>query len=465
MRLTWMPGLPESRAPLYERLVVALEQDIAAGVLEEGVRLPPHRDLAYALGVGVGTVTKAYAEAERRGLITAHVGRGSFVAGADGRGAFALSIAPAAGAIDLARNIPPVGPARRRFAEAVAQLTRQPDLLDVLTYALPDGLERHRRAAVRWLRDRHGLESVAADDLVITNGAQQAIALALGAACRSGDTLLCEAATFHGMRAYAKHAGLTLRGVAMDDEGLSPEALDRAAAATGARALYTIPTLQNPTGRTMSLGRRRDIVSVARKRGLAIIEDDVYAAYARGWGETVALRDLAPDITFHASSVSKTLSPGLRVGFLAAPDAAWRDAVLRAVRALAYAAPALPALLVTLWIEEGAADAIADEVLAEVQARAALARALLAPDAPSAPACLHMWLAMGELQAERVAGRALRAGVEVTPPAAALVDSSQVSGLRLCIGAPPDLGTLERALRVVADALSSDDEAPARAVV
>ncbi|NWG54284.1 MAG: PLP-dependent aminotransferase family protein [Hydrogenophilaceae bacterium] len=463
-RLTWKPDLPPGETPLYERLVSALEQDIAAGVLAEGVRLPPHRDLAYALGLGVGTVTKAYAEAERRGLITAHVGRGSFVAGAETRGAFALSTAPEHGALDLARNIPPVGPARRRFADAVARLRRQPELVDVLTYALPDGLERCRRAAALWLRERHGVESVAAEDLVITLGAQQAIALALGTTCRPGDVILCEAATFHGMKAQAKHSGFNLRGVAMDADGLLPDALDRAAAATGARVLYTIPTLQNPTTRTMSAARRRDIVEVARKRRLVIVEDDVYAAYGRS-DDLVALRDLAPDITFHISSVSKTLTPGLRVGFLAPPDAARRNAVLRAVRAHCYAAPSLPALLVAQWIEDGAAHEIADEVLDEVRARTALARAILAPDAPPSPACVHMWLPMPELEAERVAGRALRAGVEVTPPSAAIVDANLESGLRLCIGAPPDLETLERALRIVAAALSSEDEAPARAVV
>ena len=102
----WTPAIPEGAAPLYERLVAALRADIASGALAAGARLPPQRDLAYRLGVGLGTVTRAYVEAEKAGLVSAHVGRGSFVN------------APAAhrardreGPANLAQNIAPTGPA------------------------------------------------------------------------------------------------------------------------------------------------------------------------------------------------------------------------------------------------------------------------------------------------------------------------------------------------------------------
>src|SRR5262249_45680185 len=144
-----------------------------------------------------------------------------------------------------------------------------------------------------------------------------------------------------------------------------------------------------------------------------------------------------------------------------------RDVALRAVRAAHYAPPALNSLIVSQWIEDGVADTIADELVAETRKRVALARSILGlKDAsPARPDGQHLWFPMSELDAERVAGRALRAGVEVTPPSAPIVEPELISGVRVCLGTAPDIATLERALRVVAGALRSDTEEPARAVV
>ena len=144
----WRPVLPEGPEPIYRRLADALAQDVGAGALTAGTRLPAQRDLAHRLGVSVGAVTKAYAEAERGGLITAHVGRGSFVAAA------AAAASGGDDTVDLARNLPPFGPARARLAEAVARLPRSPGFLDAVAYAPAAGAFDQRRASVRQLSSR-----------------------------------------------------------------------------------------------------------------------------------------------------------------------------------------------------------------------------------------------------------------------------------------------------------------------
>lgn len=464
MRKSWKPAIRAGSGTLQQRLLAALERDIRTGTLPPGTRLPPHRDLAYELGIGVGTVTRTYAEAERRGLLVAQVGRGSFVAGRTQPGPAPVSD-PTAGTIDLARNYPPVEPARRVLDETLTRLRGRADLLDTLGYASPDGPLPHRTAMADWLRRRHGIESANADGMILCNGAQQALALAFSTLIHPGDAVLCEAATFHGFKALADRRAYRLTGVALDNDGLEPEALDRAAAATGARVLYTIPTLQNPTASVMSETRRRDIVDIARRHDLTVVEDDVYGIHARAGKPPVSLRDLAPERVCYVSSVSKSLAPGLRVGSLVTTDDDMRDRVLRAVRASHYAPSALPSLICVQWIEDGSADAIADEVLGEIAARHALARSILGQSATPATAGLHLWLPMSELDAERVAGRAMRAGVEVTPPSAPIVDPRLISGLRLCLGAAQDRTTLERALRIVAAAISSDVDETARDVV
>ncbi len=443
----WEPELAGEASSLTARLVDALARDVALGRLEPGSRLPTHRELAQRMGVSVGTVTSAYALAAKRGLIKARVGSGSFVAGAAPGSEEAI--------IRLSHNLPPLGPSERRFVAALGRLQRRSDLLDVLDYAPPPGLLAHRRAGADWLKRRHRFDRVDADRLLVTAGAQQAMALALQALCAPGDTVLTEAATFFGVRTLAQHAGYRLEGVAMDEEGLRPDALERAASG-GARVLYTIPTLQNPSGRIMSELRRREIAAVTRRCELWIVEDDVYGAFAGG-DAPPPLVSFAPERTLYLTGLSKTVAPGLRTGFLLAPDEALFERLSASIRAQSYAPPTLGALVATHWIEDGEAEAIAAEIGAEVAARTALAQARLGTRLPRVvePRCPHLWLPMAELEAERLVARALRAGVQLTPAEAPIVDPTSIGGVRLCVGAPSSRDQVETALQRLTTLLDS----------
>jgi DNA-binding transcriptional MocR family regulator len=451
----WTPTLLARDAPLYERLLDALRSDIASGVLGDGERLPPQRDLAHRLGLGLGTITRAYVEAEKAGLVHAHVGRGSFVRGETPAKA-AQDVG--GGLINLFHNIAPNGPADGRLADTLTRLRKRADLVAHLHYSPSAGLEVQRRAGAAWLARSSNLAGADWTRLACTAGAQQALTLAFGAVARPGDTVLCEASTFYGVKALAEHAGYRLKGLAMDAEGLRPDALDEAAATGAYRAVAVQPTLQNPTGRIMSQARRDQIVAVARKHDLLLIEDDIYAVYAPDAPPPFAV--LAPERTFHVSAVSKSLAPGLRHGFLIAPPGDHMERVLRAVRALAYAPPAFGGLIATQWIEDGTADAIVAEVRAEMTARLALARQVLggAIEIPMSASAPHVWLPMSDLDAERLAGRALRGGVELTPPSAPVVEPGATTGVRLCLGAARDREELERGLRIVGAAVSDVDE-------
>lgn len=460
MAPAWTPVIPEGEAPLYERLVTVLRADITSGALAAGARLPPQRDLAYRLGVGLGTVTRAYVEAEKAGLVSAHVGRGSFVNAPTEHRAYNRD-----GPINLAQNIATAAPAESRLTEALARMRKRPDLLEHLAYAPQAGHEAQRRAGAAWLARTSSYEGLDWRRLICCAGAQQALALAIGSVARAGDALLCEASTYNGVKALAAHNGLRLKGVAMDREGLDPDALEAAIKATGARVLTTIPTLQNPTGRIMSTSRRQAIAALARKYDLTIVEDDIYGIYATDTPPPFAL--LAPERTFHVSGVSKILGPGLRAGFLVAPGVEAFERVLGAVRALSYAPPGFGGLVATQWIEDGSADAIAVEVREEAAVRLSMARQILgaAIETPHSDQAPHVWLPMGELAAERLAGRALRAGAEVTPPDAPVVEPGLETGVRICLGAAPDRATLQRGLEIVAGALSSEVSERSRAVI
>jgi DNA-binding transcriptional MocR family regulator len=239
----------------------------------------------------------------------------------------------------------------------------------------------------------------------------------------------------------------------MDAEGVTPQSLDRAAAQSGAGVAYLQP-FQNPTARVMGLARRREIVEVAKGRGLVLIEDDLYGPHVAELG-LPPLAELAPEQVAYISGLSKSTAPGVRTGYLIAPEH-HRAAALEALRASTFGPPTFGAALATQWIESGVAFEVFEAMRRDLAQRTDLARTALADHvAPLKPsASPHVWLSLGELEAERVAGQALRAGVKVTPPRAPFVDGVPVDGLRICLGAAPDLATLARGLAVVRAALA-----------
>jgi DNA-binding transcriptional MocR family regulator len=450
----WQPQLDPGSDPIYARIVAALERDLRLGTLDGGARLPPQRSLADHLNVSVGTITKAYLEAERRGLVHAHVGRGTFVATTGSQRT--SGDAAHDHVIDLSLNVVPHQAAARRML-SMSPARRNSDLLDGLAYSPPAGPDAHRRAAVTWLSRVANFEPDWTR-VLMTCGAQQAMSLVFGLLCRPKATILCEAATFFGMQRLAEHRGYTLHGVQMDEEGLRPDMLERALKSTGAKVLYVMPTVQNPTSRTMSAGRREDIARIARRHKLWLVEDDTYALFApRGPNSLLPLAAILPEQCFYLGSISKSLAPGLRVGFLSCPAGPHFDALVKALQATLYVPPAFGGVFFSRWVNDGSAFDIADAVKAEIERRVVLARTMLgSPIASEIRLAPHFWLPMSELQAERTAGRALRAGVAVTAPGPAVLRPELISGLRVCLGAASDLAELTLGLERLRSALQHE---------
>lgn len=459
----WQPDISTGNAPVYERLVTALQDDVRDGRLTPGDRLPPQRELAHRLSLSVGTVSRAYVEAERRGFISSHVGRGSFVADR----ARPHSSPDDTGPLDLAHNVPPLDPAERWIGEGLSRVRQRADLATAASYGPPEGLPSIREAGASWLKRRHGVARASADRLIQCNGGQHGLALAFSALARRGDTILCEAATYPGIRTVADHAGYRLQGVAMDDRGIDPEALSRCADETGARVLVVIPTLQNPTTITLDAARRAQIIEVACAYDLTIVEDDAYRVFADR-GAPNCFADLAPDRTLMIAGVSKAVAPGLRLGFLLPPDDEHvRDRLLLGIRAWGYSPPSLGGLVFSQWEQDGTADRIADDVIAESEARTQLAASILgkAMAVPGAGRSLHVWMPMPMLDAERLSARALRASIAVTPPDGPIIDAVAPSGVRLCLGGPRSRDALEQALHDIAGMLSPAGGSAARGLV
>jgi DNA-binding transcriptional MocR family regulator len=420
-------------------IVEALAADLTSGVVAGGTQLLPQREMAERLGLSVGTVARAYAEAGRRGLISGEVGRGSFVRAG---GPLQPEVAPPR-PVNMSLNVAPDTGAGPLIAAAIAAQAGQiTDLLDYLPHV---GVKEHRAAMTAWLAEGCGL-AVPVERVALCNGAQHGIALAMMAALEPGDAVLAEAVTYPGLLGIAARLGHALHPVPMDALGILPDALDAAFAATGARALYCMPRLQTPTGAVMDAARRDAVVAVLRRHHAWAIEDDVYAFLAPDLGPPLAA--LAPERVCHVSSLAKCLAPGLRVGALVTPDSL-RARVNGALRATAWmASPILTALAATL-IGNGAA---ADQALRKRRAAAErwdLALAVMSDhiSPPSSHPAFHLWLPLAGPPAPMVAEAALL-GVVLSPPSE-VPGPGVPRGIRLCLGGAADLDELGRALAVV----------------
>ena len=455
----WLPNLASRPGPRYVALAEALAQDVASGMLAEGTRLPPQRDLAWRLGVTVGTVSRAFALAAERGLITGEVGRGTYVRT---RPAAVSRPDPVndggdADLIKLTVNAPPDPCYRTLLAEGLAELAGVGGLEGLFTYAPKPGFADHRAAAALWI-GRVGAEA-SPEQIVITGGAHQAIVTVFAALGRPGTPILVEALTYAGVYHVAERLGLSLQGLPLDDEGLLPEAVDQAARAGQGRLLFINPTAHNPTTATMSMGRREAIVAAARKHDLIIVEDDVYGQLPEHRPPPVAA--LAPERTIYISSASKSFAPGLRLGIIASPEP-FQQRIAEAQHDLFLTCPPLMAELFRHWLGTGMADRLAKRQRIEAAARQELAKGLLgAHDYRAQPTSYHLWLPLPPPWRTTTFTAALRErGVAVDPSSAFAFDPATAPhAVRISLSAAASRERLARALTVVAETLSA---APAR---
>jgi DNA-binding transcriptional MocR family regulator len=450
----WVPDLGEGGGALYLALADALAEDVASGRLAAGVRLPTHRELAEKLRVTVGTVSRGYAEAARRGLLSGEVGRGTFVRSV----AFPDALdGDRDGLVDLSVNYPPATAVEASaFRDALAALESRPDLASLLSYN-SGSTAAYRAAGAAWIA-RTGLPA-SPERVLLTCGSQHALAVLFMSLLEPGDLVLTESLTYPGLVALARRLRLRLLGLPLDDDGLRPDAFEAAVRKGGVRALYCMPTLQNPTNAVMPKSRRQKIATIARENDVLLFEDDIHGHMLEDAPKPLAA--FAPDITYYFSSTSKVLAPGLRIAYMLAPEGAI-EPLSAGVRATTWMVPPLMAEIATGWIQGGTADAILGAKRREAAARQALARKILAGFAVRAfPAAYHLWLPLPRpLKSDELTRRLRRRGVAVTPAEVFAVGPGPVpEAVRVCLGAVRTRAELERGLRVIAESLAHPAEA------
>lgn len=446
------PGAILSKSQ-YTALVEEVADAIAAGTLKAGERLPPQRIFAYEKGIAASTAGRVYSELLRRGLVVGEVGRGTFVAGRNLTPSIVRGV-PQEGRIDLEFNFPTVPAQAELLAKSLAGLQRAAALADALGPLTQRRLTTARNVSASFLATAHWRPDP--DSFVFSGSGRQSIAAAISAVVPVGGRLAVEAVTYPMIRSIAARLGVGIVPISTDAEGLRPDAIARAHRSGAISAVYVQPVLQNPLGHTMSPARRQELLRLAEKLNLVIIEDLVYGFLA----DEPPLAAQAPERCLAVDSLSKRLAPGVAVGFIVAPKPL-QDRLATVVRAGTWS--------VTPLALDVAARAMADGTAAEIvrlkridahERQRIVSTGLAGHQLAADPRTYHAWLTLPDhWSSDAFVAAAGRRGVAVTPGRAfAMTPTHAPNAVRLALGLPrhDELAVAVQRLRALVE---SHDEA------
>lgn len=445
----WTTFLAQSEVARYVAIADRIESAVQSGELKMGEKLPTHRKLSDQLGVTVGTVTRGYAEAQRRGLVNAIVGSGTFVGSGPQSDIHFAQLDPMAGpGIDLSLNLPVRNQSAPGIGAIMQQISQDQQGLDgLMQYQQERGSNRHRQQAARWLSDQ-GVQCETAN-VVITCGGQHAIILALMAATRRGDTIAAEGLAYPGLKAAASQLGVKVIGLPMDEQGVLPDAFASHCKLNNFRAIYLCPGIQNPTNATMGLIRRKQIIEIANYHDVWILEDEIPGNYLPE--NPNCFFNLAPQRTFYINSHSKTVAPGLRVGYLLAP-AKIIDNVAASIRAQCWFAPTLNVEIVQRWLDSKQAGDWHNIQRKELAKRQILTKELLVDyDMKLVAGSFHAWLHLPDpWRALEFQALLEERGVKVlSAETFAIGRFPAPQAIRICLTGPATIKLLEAGLSII----------------
>lgn len=449
IKLSRKPGDP----PVYRQIATAIATRVDEGRIGYGERLPPLRDLAARLGVNVATVARSYRVLEKRGLVESTRGRGTFV-----RRNIEERLTPETGRtltssfIDLTINRAATSHYTEALSEALPQMAKDTRLAQLRDYTPPEGLAAARDAGATWINQSR--LDVAATDVVVTSGAQHALLLCLAAIVQPGDVILSSELTYYGLRAIGRLLRFSIEPVPTDASGLVPEALAERCRDPHVRAIFVVPCMHNPTAVTIPEERRRQLADIARSTDTFLIEDDVYGPLLSK--RPLPLASMHREGTFYITGTSKSMAPGLRVGFLS-PPRSHLNSVIENVCATEWMPQPLMTLIFANWMRDGTARAIVEHQRATLATRFDLAQRILdGEDYAGEPGCPHIWLRLPPpWRAQEFVNTAENNGVGVLPAEAFMIGRSEAPhAVRINLGAATSEQALEEGLNRLMNTLN-----------
>ena len=353
--MSWKPDLSNTTGPKYMALAKLLEEDIKNGNLKAGTKLPPQRELADFLDVNLSTISKVYKLCAQKGLISASVGNGTYVSSDATTEPVFLCGKENSHMIEMGAIVPFVT-SNRKVRQYTEGLMKKPDALNLFSYGAPEGTKRQREAGAAWLQ-RSGFYTDS-EHIVPAAGGQNALTAILGAFFGTGDKIGTDPMTYPGVKTAAKLFGIHLLPVQSRNNEMTEEGIRYAVQNENIKGLYVIPDFQNPTAHIMSLETRKMIARAAVEEKLLVIEDGINNLLEEEPMPPIA--SFAPEQVIYISSLSKTVSPGLRTAFIHVP-VKYREKLVEALYSMNISISPLLATVSAALIEDGAADEIVAE--------------------------------------------------------------------------------------------------------
>ena len=373
--------------PVFQTIIETIEQDIRAGKLQPGQRLPTHRGLARLVGVSVGTASRVYREMERRGLVAAEVGRGTFVTVDAGQKPSAIDVSPGILKWDMG-DVRPLARTDPELWPVVRNVLNRRRLTELMMNPEPQGLLEHRAAGADWLA-RFGI-NVPPQNVVITAGAQNALFLICNSLMKPGDRLATDCLTSMGIKAAAVRNGIRLEGVRMDSVGMLPNELDALCRRQSIKALYLSGRIQDPTNCAMPLARRQELRNVIRKHRILLIENDLCGFLSERPDRN--LSSILPEECIYISSVANAFPAGLRVAYVAAPPRVTKKLTQAVADTMLFVSP-ICAELAAASIRSGLAEISIQQKKEAASKRMTIFRNVFANHVFEGPErCLSVWL-------------------------------------------------------------------------
>ncbi|HLK64792.1 MAG TPA: PLP-dependent aminotransferase family protein [Bryobacteraceae bacterium] len=474
----------DSEVPLYRQVFAHIAGKIRSGELARGERLPATRELAGQLGLNRTTISAAYEMLESEGLIAGQVGRGSFVTGererdaggVDWRALLERSESPATPAssggfgkhvISFAMSRPsrdlfPLDEVRETCRAVLAR----EDFADILQLGSPSGYEPLRRHLLDEAR-RQNLASPG-DDLIITNGCQQALDLIGRVLLRPGDAVAVEDPVYTGLKNLLSGMGARLVGIPVGIDGLDPVQAERILEREHPRFLVVTSNFQNPTGATVPLAARLALLEAAAAAGVPIVENDAYGELRYAGESLPAIKQLDKSGgTVLLRSFSKVSFPGLRVGWVMGPKLLV-DRLRQAKEAADLHTDQLSQAVLLEFAESGRLEAHRGRMLAAGAERLAATLESCRAYLPAGTRWtrpeggMNVWVRLPEpLDASELLSRAQKEGVAYLPGQYFAVSRRETGALRLSFaGLPPD--QIRSGLAILGRIVSGELEAASR---
>ncbi|WP_304508250.1 aminotransferase-like domain-containing protein [Anaerotignum sp.] len=441
--MSWKPSKALLKFPIYISLSKLLEQDIVSGRLPANTKLPPQRELADYLDVNLSTITRALKLCETKGLIYATIGKGTFVS--------PNAALPNPGTPDTDAFIE-LGPIRPYYqfnsivSDTARAILQGPNADKLFEFSYTLGNRRHRQIAQKWLWEFH--IQAAVEDIILTSGTQNALAITLVSLFRGGDKIATDTFTYSNFISLAKQLHIQLIPIGTDEQGILPEELGKQCKLLDLKGVYLMPSCTNPTGIAMPLNRRKAISDIVKKQDLILIEDDTYGFIADN--KVPPMAAMIPAHTVYLHGMSKSLSAGLRIAYLVFPHHL-QQAFMNTANNVNLKIPLLNAEIASELIGGGTAREIIKKKCMLSEERNRLYQKYFPDNTAQNPYSFFQWLLLpAGCNGYRFEVQAKNHGVKVLcSDRFAVGNSSQLSAIRIATCSPHTMAELESGLKII----------------